>query len=66
MNIPEKWREYISLTMQEVAKEAALLLYAPGADLYFDELIKNADRVLYFDEEPRADMKLNSKSYPTA
>jgi len=36
--------------MRETSKDAAVLLYAPGADTYFEELVKNADRVFYFDE----------------
>jgi hypothetical protein len=40
-----KMTEYVSLALREAAKEAAVLLYAPGADPYLNELVKNADRV---------------------
>lgn len=58
--------EYISLAMREAAKEAAVLLYAPGADPYFEELVKNADRVFYFDEGPRAETRVVAKASPRA
>lgn len=58
--------EYVSLALREVAKEAAVLLYAPGADPYFEELVKNADRVFYFDEGPRAETRVVAKANPRA
>lgn len=54
--------EYISLALREAAKEAAVLLYAPGADPYFEELVKNADIVFYFDEGPRAEARVVDKA----
>jgi hypothetical protein len=54
--------EYVSLALREAAKEAAVLLYAPGADPYFEELVKSADRVFYFDEGPRAEAKVVAKA----
>lgn len=45
--------EYVSQALRETVKEVAVLLYAPGADPYFEELVKNADRVFYSDEGPR-------------
>jgi len=58
--------EYVSLAMREAAKEAAILLYAPGADPYFEELVKNADRVFYFDEGPRAEERVVARGNPRA
>jgi len=42
------------------------LLYSPGTDTFLEDMTKNADRVFYFDEGPRATMKLISKAYPKA
>ena len=56
-----KMTEYVSQAMREAANEAAILLYAPGADPYLEKPIKNADHVFYFDEEPRAEMKMLQK-----
>ena len=53
--------EYVSQALREAAKEAAVLLYAPGADPYFEELVMNADRVFYFDERPRAEARIAAK-----
>lgn len=43
-----------------------MLLYAPGVDPYFEELVKNADRVFYFDEGPRAEARIAAKTGPRA
>ena len=48
------------------AQEAVVLLYSPGTDTFLEELTKNADRVFYFDEGPRASTKRISKAYPGA
>jgi hypothetical protein len=58
--------EYISKSMSDAAKEAAVLLYSPGTDTFLEELTRNADRVFYFEEGPRASTKLVSKAYPKA
>jgi hypothetical protein len=58
--------KYVSQAMREAAKEAAVLLYAPGADPFLEELVKNADRVFYFDERPRAETKVIAKADPRA
>ncbi len=58
--------EYVSLALREAAKDATVLLYAPGADPYLEELIKNADRVFYFDERPRAETRIAAKANPRA
>lgn len=42
------------------------LLYSPGIDTFLEDMTKNADRVFYFDEGPRATTKLISKAYPKA
>ncbi len=56
--------EYISLAMREAVKEAAVLLYAHGADPYIEELVKNADRVFYFNEGPRANVRVATRENP--
>ncbi len=39
------------------------MLYAPGGgDPYLEELVKNADRVFYFDEGPRAEARVVAKA----
>ena len=60
----QEMTEYISQAMREASKDAAVLLYAPGADPYFEELVKNADRVFYFDEGPRAEARIVAKAIP--
>jgi hypothetical protein len=42
------------------------LLYSPGTDTFLEDMTRNADRVFYFDEGPRATTKLISKAYPKA
>lgn len=54
--------EYISQAMREASNEAAVLLYAPGADPYLEELAAIADRVFHFDEGPKADARIIAKS----
>jgi hypothetical protein len=56
--------ECVSQVMRETAKEAAVFLYAPGADPYMKELIANADRIFYFDEGARAEARVAGKSIP--
>lgn len=56
--------EYVSQAMREAAKEATVLLYAPGADPFLEELVANADRVFYFNEGPRAEARIVSKASP--
>jgi hypothetical protein len=55
-----------SQAMRDAAKEAAVPLYSPGTDTFLKDLTRNADRVFYFDEGPRAAPKLISKAYPMA
>ena len=50
-----------SQAMSDAAKEAIVLLYSPGTDTFLEDLTRNADRVFYFDEGPRASTKLISK-----
>jgi hypothetical protein len=58
--------EYISQGMHDAAKEAAVLLYSPGTDTFLEDMTRNAYRVFYFDNGPRAMTKLISKAYPKA
>jgi hypothetical protein len=58
--------EYVSHALSDVAKEAAVLLYSPGTDTFLEELARNADRVWYFDEGPRASPRLVTKAFPKA
>ncbi len=58
--------EYVSKAMKEAARDATVLLYSPGADPFLEELIKNADRVFYFDERPRAEAGIAAKASPRA
>lgn len=55
-----------SQSISDAAKGAAVLLYSPGTDAFLEELTRNADRIFYFDERPRASPKLISKAYPRA
>ena len=55
-----------SQATSDAAKEAALLLYSPGTDPFLEDMTRNADRVFYFEERPRAAAKLISKAYPKA
>jgi len=45
--------EYISQVVR-CSKEATVLLYAHGTDTFLEDLTRNADRVFYLDERPRA------------
>lgn len=54
--------EYVSQAMVEAAKESAVLLYAPAADSFLEEMVKNADRVFYFNEGPRVAAKANPRT----
>jgi hypothetical protein len=54
---------YLSKAMRETAHEASVLLYAPGIDPFFEDLVQDADRVFYFHEEPREAPRLQAKMY---
>lgn len=58
--------EYVSQGLHDAAKEATVLLYSTGTDTFLEDMTRNADRVFYFDEGPRATTKLISKTYPKA
>ena len=55
-----------SQSMSDAAKGAAVLLSSPGTDPFLGDLTRNAGRVFYFDEGPRASTKLVTKAYPKA
>jgi hypothetical protein len=44
--------------------EAAVQLYSSGTDTFLEGMTRNADRVFYFDEGPRATTRLISRAYP--
>jgi hypothetical protein len=46
--------EYVSRALSDAAKESAVLFYSPGSDPFLEDLARNADRVWYFEERPRA------------
>ena len=56
--------EYVSQVLPDAAKETAVLLYLPGTDTLLEDMTRNADGVLYFDEGPSATTKQISKAYP--
>ena len=58
--------DYVSRAMSDAAKEAAVLLYSPRSDLFLEDLARNADRVWYFDEGPKASPRLVTKAFPKA
>jgi len=58
--------EYVSQGLHDAAKEDAVMLYLPGTDTFLEDMTRNADRVFYFDEGPRATTKRISKAYPKA
>lgn len=58
--------DYVSHALADASKEAAVLLYSPGLDPFLEELARNADRVWYFEEGPRATPKLISRAHPKA
>jgi len=49
--------EYVSQGLHDAAKEATVLLYSLGTDPFREDMTRNADRVFYFDEGPRATTK---------
>jgi len=54
---------YLSKAMRETAHDASVLLYAPGVDPFFEDLVQGADRVFYFQEGPREAPRLQAKMY---
>ena len=46
--------EDVSRAIAESAKKATVLLYSPEADPFFEDLVKNADKVFYFEQGPRS------------
>jgi hypothetical protein len=45
---------------------ATMRLFPSGSDSFLEDLTRNADRVFYFGEGPRATTKLISRAYPRA
>jgi DNA polymerase I len=62
----QQMTEYVSHALSDAAKEAAVLLYAPGIDPFFEDLVENADRMFYFEEGPRETPRLAAKAHPRA
>ena len=58
--------DYVSRALSDTAKEATVLLYSQGSDPFLENLSRNADRVWYFDEGPRASPGLVAKAFPKA
>jgi DNA polymerase I len=58
--------DYVSRALSDAAKEVTVLLYSPGTDTFLEDLARNADRVWYFDEGPRASPRLVAKAFPKA
>jgi hypothetical protein len=56
--------EYVSQGLHDAAKEDAVLLTHLEPILFLEDMTRNADRVFYFDEGPRATKKFISKAYP--
>jgi hypothetical protein len=56
--------EYISHAEGDASKDAAVLLYSPAVDPFLEDLMKDADRVLYFDEGPRVTPRMIAKALP--
>ena len=48
--LPQGMVEYVSQGLHDDAKEAAVLLYSPRTDTFLEDMTRNADRVIYFDE----------------
>lgn len=46
----QEMAEYVLQALRDTAREAAVLLYAPGADPNSEDLVKSAGRVFYFNE----------------
>jgi hypothetical protein len=58
--------EYVSNALSDATKESTVLLYSPGTDPFLEELARNAYRVWYFDEGPKASPRLVTKAFPKA
>jgi hypothetical protein len=56
--------ELVSEAMRDAAKEVVVLLYSLCSNPFIEDLTRNADRIFYFDEGPRATTRLISKAYP--
>ena len=54
--------DYVSRALSDAAKEAAVLLYSPGSDLFLETLSRNADQV-WFSMKGR---ELVTKAFPKA
>jgi len=46
----------------DASKDAAVLLYSPAVDPFLEDLMKNADRVFYFNERQGASSKIVAKA----
>ena len=55
MRMQRRLPEYISHALRDMANRATVVLYAPSADPYLEEMARRADRVFYLQgpERPR-------------
>jgi hypothetical protein len=54
--------EYISHALGDASKGAMVLLYSHAVDPFLEDLMKNADRVFYFEQGPRIVSKVLLKT----
>ncbi len=47
---PPKWSRMSHVAVGEAAKKAAVLLHSQEADPFFEDQVKSADRVFYFEQ----------------
>jgi|Deesub1362A_J573_1020465.scaffolds.fasta_scaffold00627_18 hypothetical protein len=55
--------EILSLAMKDVARRRLVLYFSTTQDVFFDVIVKNSDRVLFFEKEPGGYFIAESESY---
>jgi len=55
--------EEVSRSIGEAAKKAAILLYSPEANSFFEDLVADANRVSYLEQGPRSHMRMVPGSF---